>query len=174
MLGAGDGDDEKGVTMAEKDIEGEQQQDEDSGKDIEGEQQQDEDSGKDAGTDVAVGGGTRLGEERLKNTKPSKAPTTVWEKSSNLVEDLPGEGHPLDEGEEGTKGREDGAKKKNKKKKKKRSGEAVCATPCCPGGVGSKVAPGRGVKGFTDSYVRCDSLLGTDNCLLGTEHNINM
>lgn len=145
MPGAGHRDDEKGVTMAEKDIEGEQQQG--------------EDSGKGPGTDVAVVCGTGSGKECLKNIKPLKAPTTVREKSSNPVEDLPGKGHPLDEGKEGTEGREDGAKKKkNKKKKKRKGGGAGCAAPSCPGGAGSKVAPGRGVKGFTDSYARCDSL----------------
>lgn len=145
MPGAGDRDDEKGVTMAEKEIEGEQQQD--------------EDSAKGAGTEAAAVGGTGLGKAGLKNTKSLKTPNTVREKSSNPVEDLPGKGHPVDEGEEGTEGGEDGAKKKkNKKKKKKKGGRAGCAAPCCPGGAGSKVAPGRGVKGFTDSYVRCESI----------------
>ncbi|CAB1113172.1 unnamed protein product [Ectocarpus sp. CCAP 1310/34] len=43
-----------------------------------------------------------------------------------------------------------GAAKKKKKKKKKGS----AGVPTCPGGTGSKVAPARGVTGFTDSYVR--------------------
>lgn len=53
---------------------------------------------------------------------------------------------------------EAGPKKKKKKKKKKAAGggDGVSGggTPTCPGGAGSKIAPARGVTGFTDSYVR--------------------
>ena len=51
-------------------------------------------------------------------------------------------------------GAEPGAAAKKKKKKKKKKAGGSGGVPTCPGGTGSKVAPARGVKGFTDSYVR--------------------
>lgn len=56
-------------------------------------------------------------------------------------------------------GAEAGAPKKKKKKKKKKGGGGG-GVPTCPGGTGSKVAPARGVTGFTDSYVRCGDRRG--------------
>lgn len=43
---------------------------------------------------------------------------------------------------------------KKKKNKRKKAGGGGGGVPTCPGGTGSKIAPARGVTGFTDSYVR--------------------
>lgn len=58
-------------------------------------------------------------------------------------------------GEDGTAAPGEGPAKKKKKKKKKKAAGGAGGVATCPGGTGSKVAPARGVKGFTDSYVRC-------------------
>lgn len=72
-------------------------------------------------------------------------------------------GTPVDDNDDDDEGDKDAggdatATKKKKKKKKKKGGGGGGAgdgVPTCPGGVGSKPAPSRGVTGFTDSYVRC-------------------
>lgn len=73
-----------------------------------------------------------------------------------------GDASPAATGEEA--GAEPGAAaaKKKKKKKKKKAGGGGGGVPTCPGGTGSKVAPARGVTGFTDSYVRCGTGMGAD------------
>lgn len=58
---------------------------------------------------------------------------------------------------------EGGAAKKKKKRKKKKAGGGSMpggGGSACPGGTGSKIAPARGVTGFTDSYVRCVQCVG--------------
>ncbi|CAM9149372.1 unnamed protein product [Ectocarpus sp. 8 AP-2014] len=92
--------------------------------------------------------------KRKKKTKTASAaseapaPSPTGEANGDVkgVDGEEGDVHAAaDAGETGA-----GAAKKKKKKKKKGS----AGVPTCPGGTGSKVAPARGVTGFTDSYVR--------------------
>lgn len=101
--------------------------------------------------------------KKKKKKKKKKTASTMAEKPSSPVAHSAENGHPVDgdveeeteDGDAAGEG-EDGAKKKKKKKKKKKGTGGGGAAPSCPGGAGSKVAPARGVKGFTDSYVRCE------------------
>eukprot|EP00752_Nemacystus_decipiens_P001291 g1284.t1 len=111
----------------------------------------------------AAGGVSSSSKKKKKKKKKKKAATGAGEADAiaggdaNGVPDVDGE-----EGEDGDAngaaaeeaGAEAGAAAKKKKKKKKKKAGGGGGVPTCPGGTGSKVAPARGVKGFTDSYVR--------------------
>ncbi|CBN76547.1 conserved unknown protein [Ectocarpus siliculosus] len=124
-----------------------------------------EDGEEDAEEDVEEGAGAAADKEgassskkKKKKKKKKKSASVAGEapaaaatgEAKGDVEEVDGEeGDPdaaADAGETGA-----GAAKKRKKKKKKKGSAGV---PTCPGGTGSKVAPARGVTGFTDSYVR--------------------
>ncbi|CAM9323202.1 unnamed protein product, partial [Ascophyllum nodosum] len=123
------------------------------------EDREEEEVNGDIGGATAPGaGGTETASKKKKKKKKKKVPSSS---SNPAATATTGEnGDPVDEedGEEAEDGDaalggEGGAKKKKKKKKKKKGGGGG-AVPTCPGGTGSKLAPARGVKGFTDSYVR--------------------
>ncbi|CAM9149457.1 unnamed protein product [Ectocarpus sp. 8 AP-2014] len=123
-----------------------------------------EDGEEDAEEDVEEGAGAAADKagasssKKKKKKKKKKSASAAGEapaaaatgEAKGDVEEVDGEeGDPdaaADAGETGA-----GAAKKKKKKKKKKGSAGV---PTCPGGTGSKVAPARGVTGFTDSYVR--------------------
>ncbi|CAM9901439.1 unnamed protein product [Ectocarpus sp. 12 AP-2014] len=122
---------------------------------------------EDGGEDTEEGAGTVTNKPEAssssgkKKQKKKKKTKTASAASEAPAPSLTGEASGAVEGVDCDKGDADaaadaeeagaGAAKKKKKKKRKKGSAGV---PTCPGGTGSKVAPARGVTGFTDSYVR--------------------
>ncbi|CAN0014657.1 unnamed protein product, partial [Laminaria digitata] len=140
----------------------------------EGEEGEEEDGAGAEGGAAADAGAASSGKKKKKKKKKKKASaapategspdgSTPSSEQAQQGEQANGDaqqqdGGDEDEEEDAAAGEGDGAgakkKKKKKKKKKAAGGGGGGGVPSCPGGTGSKVAPARGVTGFTDSYVR--------------------
>lgn len=87
---------------------------------------------------------------------PAESDAPITSTGESAEGDSENAGHDIAMGDAAS-GRATSAKKRRKKKASGSGGKG--GVPICPGGTGSKVAASRGLKGFTDSYVRYEPIV---------------